>query len=84
MSFFNSVPMRRKHTLSECVTENGDPLAVRKKACEAEKRGSSASASQAVPAPHVNKTGQVPSTTKKGAQVRLSSENMLSPSYSQF
>ena len=36
--------MRRKRTISERVTENGDPLAVRKKAREAAKQGASASA----------------------------------------
>jgi len=65
MSFSTSnsstVPMRRKRTVSEHVTENGDPLAVRKKAREAAKQGASASVtSQAVPAPPgINKPSQV-------------------------
>ena len=33
----STVPTRRKHTISERVTDNGDPLVVRKKAREAEK-----------------------------------------------
>ena len=33
----STVPMRRKRTDSERVTNNGDPLVVRKKAREAEK-----------------------------------------------
>ena len=33
----STVPMRRKRTVSERVTDNGDPLVVRKKAREAEK-----------------------------------------------
>jgi hypothetical protein len=65
MSFSTSdssaVPMRRKHTISERVMENGDPLAIRKKAREAVKQGASASVtSQAVPAPPgINKPSQV-------------------------
>ena len=43
----STIPMRRKRTISERVTENGDPLVVRKKAREAAKQG--ASASVAVP-----------------------------------
>ena len=62
MSFSTSdsstIPMQRKRTISKCVIENGDPLAVRKKARE---QGPSALAtSQAVPAPPgANKPGQV-------------------------
>ena len=39
MSFSESsaAPTRRKRTMTERVTENGDPLAVRKKAREAAK-----------------------------------------------
>jgi len=39
MSFSESstVPKRRKRTITERVTDNGDPLVVRKKAREAEK-----------------------------------------------
>ena len=50
-----------KRTVSEHVIENGDPLAIRKKAHEAAKQGASASVtSQAVPAPPgINKTSQV-------------------------
>ena len=33
----STVPTRRKRTVSERVTNNGDPLVVRKKAREAEK-----------------------------------------------
>ena len=33
----STVPTRRKRTVSERVTDNGDPLVVRKKAREAEK-----------------------------------------------
>ena len=33
----SNVPTRRKRTISERVTDNGDPLVVRKKAREAEK-----------------------------------------------
>ena len=45
MSFSESstVPVHHKWTISEHVTENGDPLAIRKKACEAAKNGSVAS-----------------------------------------
>jgi hypothetical protein len=35
--------MQRKRTVSERITENGDPLVVRKKACDAAKQGASAS-----------------------------------------
>ena len=40
MSFNDSstVPMQCKHTISECVTHNGDPLAVRKNTHEAAKK----------------------------------------------
>jgi hypothetical protein len=45
MSFSESsaAPTRRKRTMTECVTENGDPLAVRKKAREAAKNDSGTS-----------------------------------------
>jgi hypothetical protein len=65
MSFSTSdssaIPMRRKRTVSERVTENGDPLAVRKKAREAAKQGASAPVtSQAVSVPPgINKPSQV-------------------------
>ena len=65
MSFSTSdsstIPMWCKHTISKHVIENGDPLAVRKKAREAARQGPSALVtSQAVPAPPgANKPGQV-------------------------
>jgi hypothetical protein len=37
----SAVPIRRKRTASERVTENADPLVVRKKAREAAKDGAS-------------------------------------------
>jgi hypothetical protein len=45
MSFSESsaAPTRRKRTMTERVTENGDPLAVRKKAREAAKNDSGTS-----------------------------------------
>jgi hypothetical protein len=39
----STIPMRRKRTISERVTDNGDPLVIRKKAREAAKQGASAS-----------------------------------------
>ncbi len=78
MSFSTSnsstIPTRRKHTISEHVTENGDPLAIRKKARDAAKQGASASVtSQAVPAPlGVNKPSQV--------SLKLSDNVNISPS----
>jgi len=53
--------MQHKHVISECVTENGDPLAIRKRAHKAAKQGASASVtSEAVPIPtDVNKPSQV-------------------------
>jgi hypothetical protein len=58
MSFSNSstVP-KRKRTISERVTENGDPFAVRKKAREATKKDS------------VTSSRAKASTTKKVTQV---------------
>jgi hypothetical protein len=66
MSFSaDSLAMRRKRTVSERVTENGDPLVIRKKAREAAKTGPSIPiASQAVTAPPgVNQPSQVMSQT---------------------
>jgi hypothetical protein len=63
MSFSaDSLTMRRKRTVSECVTENGDPLVVRKKAREAAKQGPVASQAFATP-PGVNQPSQVMSQT---------------------
>ena len=39
----STIPMQRKRTVSERITENGDPLVVRKKARDAAKQGASAS-----------------------------------------
>jgi len=66
MSFSaDSLAMRRKRTVSERVTENGDPLVIRKKAREAAKTGPSIPvASQAVTAPPgINQPSQVMSQT---------------------
>ena len=66
MSFSaDSLAMRRKCTVSERVTENGDPLVIRKKAHEAAKTGPSIPvASQGVTAPPgVNQPSQVMSQT---------------------
>ena len=81
MSFSTSdsstIPMRRKHTISECVIENGDPLAIRKKAHEAARQGPSALVtSQAVPAPPgASKPGQV--CLKPSDNVNISWGNRL-------
>jgi len=59
--------MRRKRVISERVIENGDPLAVRKRAREAAKQGVTVSASatsQAVPA-------SAPTGVNKPSQVRF-------------
>jgi len=62
--------MRRKRTVSERVTENGDPLVIKKKAREAAKAGGSIPvASQAVTAPGVNQPSQVMSLTIRSSQV---------------
>jgi hypothetical protein len=66
MSFSaDSLAMRHKRTVSERVTENDDPLVIRKKAREAAKTGPSIPvASQAVTAPPgVNQPSQVMSQT---------------------
>jgi hypothetical protein len=66
MSFSaDSLAIQRKRTVSERVTENGDPLVIRKKAREAAKTGPSIPvASQAVAAPPgVNQPSQVMSQT---------------------
>ena len=57
--------MQYKCTVSKCVTENGDPLVIRKKAHEAAKTGPSIPVtSQAVTAPlGVNQPSQVMSQT---------------------
>ena len=55
MSFSSTVPMRRKRTITERITQNGDPLVVKKKAREAAKEALTA--------------GEAPSTTKKVSQL---------------
>jgi hypothetical protein len=73
MSFLASdsstIPMRRKRTVSERVTENGDPLVVRKKAREAAKQGASASVAFQKKAVSTSATKQV--------QVRLHLKDAL-------
>jgi hypothetical protein len=59
----STTPMRRKRTVSERITENGDPLVVRKKARDAAKQGASSSA-------FVTSKPSTASSTKRN-QVRL-------------